>query len=310
VAPSQAHDVPLHRPHLRNGPPTWPSREPLRAPAATTSIPPPRRSRRRARHPRRHLGRRGGSAGRFSPRTRPRLSCKPRAGRRGAPGCRLGGRPARARHPGCPATAPARAPALAGRQADGVEPEGPLVGEDVVDGAAVGAVEPDHHRPAAPIADTHVRRRLELGGEVLPVRCTGQQELGEGLLPEVRLGDRGEHACRHPGCAMAGGGVDHRHRDASEGESPRSSEADHAATQHGHVERAPTCLTWRSTIAHRAILRSGPQGPAPAARWAGAGRRVVSRSAPGPTSSRAAALRRGALPTATPYGAVDPSPEG
>ena len=91
--------------------------------------------------------------------------------RRGAHGCRPGGRPA----PRCrrAARGSARAPGGGTRSRCGgarVEPERVLVGEQVVEAGAVGRIERDGQRAGRVVADGSPGGRLERGGEGGPLR--------------------------------------------------------------------------------------------------------------------------------------------
>ena len=93
--------------------------------------------------------------------------------------------------------------ALAGAAAQRGEAERVLVREEVVEAGAVGRIERDRDRAGRVVADGLPGRVLERGGEAGPQACALEQQRGEGRLAELRLGDRGEHAGRHPGRAVA-----------------------------------------------------------------------------------------------------------
>ena len=92
--------------------------------------------------------------------------------------------------------------ALAGAAAPGLEPERVLVGEQVVEAGAVRGIERNRDRAGRVVADGLPGRLLERGGEAGPPACALEQQRGERRLAELRLGDGGEHAGRHPGRAV------------------------------------------------------------------------------------------------------------
>ena len=105
-----------------------------------------------------------------------------------------------------------QAAALAGAAAVRLEAERVLVGEEVVEAGAIGRIERDRHRAGRVVADGVTGGGLQRGGEGGPAAGALHQERGQGGLAELRLGDRGQHAGRHPRRAVAPGGRrDHRH---------------------------------------------------------------------------------------------------
>ena len=87
-----------------------------------------------------------------------------------------------------------------------------LVGEEVVEAGAVGRIERDRHRARRVVADGVAGGGLQRGGEGGPAAGALDEQRRERRLAELRLGDRGEHAGRHPRRAVAPGGRrDHRH---------------------------------------------------------------------------------------------------
>ena len=97
-------------------------------------------------------------------------------------------------------------------------------------------------------------------------RSGGQVEGGQGLLAEVGLGHRGQHAGRRPGGAPAGLGIDQGHGQARTRGPPGHGQADDAAADHHDVVAA--------VRGHRA-----PHAGAGARSWAHATTRPAGRSA-------------------------------
>ena len=105
-----------------------------------------------------------------------------------------------------------QAPALAGAAAVRLEAERVLVGEEVVEAGPVRCIEGDRDRARRVVAEGETGGGLERGGEGGPVSGTLHQQRRQGRFAEVRLGDGGEHAGRHPGRTVASGGRrDDRH---------------------------------------------------------------------------------------------------
>ncbi len=115
-----------------------------------------------------------------------------------------------------------------------------LVGQQLVEGGAVGRIERNRQRPGLVVADVVPRCLLQRGGEGLPALGRLEQQRGQGRLPELGLGDRGQHPGRHPGGTVApGGGGDQRDLVAVAvvGQLPGAGEPDHPSTHHEHPRR-------------------------------------------------------------------------
>jgi hypothetical protein len=93
-----------------------------------------------------------------------------------------------------------------------LEAERVLVGKEVIEAGAIGRIQRDRHRARRVVPDVEARGVLERGGEGGPVTGAVHQQCDQGRLTELRLGDRGEHAGRHPRRTVASGSRrDHRH---------------------------------------------------------------------------------------------------
>ena len=105
-----------------------------------------------------------------------------------------------------------QAAAFAGTTAVCLEAERVLVGEEVVEAGAIGRIERDRHRACRVVADVETGGALQRGGESGPAGGALYEECGQIRLAELRLGDRGEHAGRHPRRAIPPGvGREHGH---------------------------------------------------------------------------------------------------
>ena len=105
-----------------------------------------------------------------------------------------------------------KAAAFAGAAAVRLEAERVLVGEEVVEAGAIGRIERDRHRACRVVADVVTGGTLQRGGEGGPTAGALHEQCGQSGLTELRLGDGGEHAGRHPRRAVApGGGRKHGH---------------------------------------------------------------------------------------------------
>ncbi len=106
-----------------------------------------------------------------------------------------------------------QAAAFARAAAVRLEAERVLVGEEVVEAGAIGRIERDRDRAGRVVADVVTGGVLQRGGEGGPASGALHEQRGEGRLAELRLGDRGQHAGRHPRRAVAPGGRrNHGHR--------------------------------------------------------------------------------------------------
>ena len=164
-----------------------------------------------------------------------------------------------------------------------VRPRDWLVGQQVVGGGPVRTVEGDHQRAAGQVVDRQPGRLLEGPGECRPRPRRGHVEGGEGLLAEVRLAHRGQHAGRRPAGPAPGPGVDQGDGHARGRRLPGHGQSDHAAPDHDDVR----CVL----VGHGPMLRAVPTGRRPAARALPGSRYRLEgvynlRTTHGPTSSR------------------------
>ena len=138
---------------------------------------------------------------------------------------------------------------LARALALGGQPERVLVGEEVIQAGAVGRIERDRDRAGRVVTDGAPGDALQGGGERGPAAGALEQEGGEGGLAELGLGDRGEHAGRHPRGAVAPGcGCHDRHLVTVACQFPRTGEPDDTAPHDLDVRRHEASLGGCSCI--------------------------------------------------------------
>ena len=162
-------------------------------------------------------------------------------------------------------------PALRGRAPGGGAAQRVLVGQEVVEGGAIGRIEGDRQRAGLVVADVVARRLLQRGGELLPASGPLEEQLRQGRLTELDLGDGGQHPGGHPRGAVAPGRGGHQgHLVARPGQSPGAREADDPAPDHEHpLRHAPSLLSpfdrpsWKRIVEEDRVICKFAPGPAP-----------------------------------------------
>ena len=165
-------------------------------------------------------------------------------------------------------------------------------GEQLVEGGPVPGVGPRRRGPRRLVADVR-RPPRRARRERRPPAAPAEQPGHERLLAELRLGRPGRASRPPPRGPPAGFGVDHGHSMPGRRQYPGAAEPDDAAAHDDHVVRrrpgggAPDPAGSRRCYDRRpAVLPQQASAVEPLGR-----RCILSRTAAGPASSRAAAIR-------------------